>query len=402
MKKIILLSLLLSALHSTPQTKPGTFIINGTIMGKNSGHIKLAYTGDDGKPKKDSAIVKDGNFVFKGTLSSPAMAFLMGDMQSRGDDDPNSTSFFLEPAVISISVKVNDFKKAVIQGSESQHELAEQEKMLEPVLQQMQLLNEAYNRDNNAYIQARNNKAPDAVLDSMKEKLADLHNQFDPYQQQIAALNYSFFESHPRSYVTAYNLRYYTSSLPLDTLQMYYNNLGPVVQQSNSARAIAKEIEQLRSGSPGSMAKDFVAKDINKNDLALSAFKGKYVLLDFWASWCVPCRHSSPHLLELYKQYHDRGFDIIGIADDDNKPDEWKKAVAKDNVGVWHHVLRGLDWKKFENGEDNPADISNKFGVHSLPTKILIDKNGVIIGRYDKGTDEEVAAMDKKIAEALK
>ena len=141
---------------------------------------------------------------------------------------------------------------------------------------------------------------------------------------------------------------------------------------------------------------------LKKIKLVLSAFRGNCVLLDFWASWCVPCRNSSPHLLELYRQYHDKGFDIIGIADDDNKPDEWKKAVAKDNVGVWHHILRGIDRKKIQNGEDNPNDISETFGVHSLPTKILIDKDGKIIGRYDKGTDEELAAMDKKIAEVMK
>jgi hypothetical protein len=78
-----------------------------------------------------------------------------------------------------------------------------------------------------------------------------------------------------------------------------------------------------------------------------------------------------------------------------------KQAVAEDHIGIWHHVLRGTDSKRIQYGVDMPGDLYNKFGILAVPTKILIDKNGVIIGRYDKATDEETTAMDKKIAEVL-
>jgi thiol-disulfide isomerase/thioredoxin len=129
--------------------------------------------------------------------------------------------------------------------------------------------------------------------------------------------------------------------------------------------------------------------------------KGKYVLIDFWASWCVPCRKSMPHVKELYDRYKDKGLEVIGVSDDDRDTAAWVKAVAKDGTGIWHNVLRGLDWDKLRKNEKNDKDISDKFGIHSLPTKILIDRNGMIIGRYDKGTEEEAAAMDKKMAEML-
>jgi len=166
-------------------------------------------------------------------------------------------------------------------------------------------------------------------------------------------------------------------------------------------KEIAKQMAELKAGSPGSVAADFTAKDINGNTLTLSTFKGKYILIDFWASWCVPCRRSMPHVKELYAEYKDKGLEVIGVSDDDNDSSAWKKAVATDGTGVWHNVLRGLDWAKLRKGEKSEHDISDKFGIHSLPTKILIDRDGVIIGRYDKGTEEEAAAMDKKLAEAM-
>jgi thiol-disulfide isomerase/thioredoxin len=189
--------------------------------------------------------------------------------------------------------------------------------------------------------------------------------------------------------------------MPLDSLQMYYHRMNASLQQSTYGKELAKEIEKIRAGSPGSIAANFTTADINGQPVTLSDFKGKYVILDFWASWCVPCRKSNPHMIELYKKYHDKGLEIIGIADDDNNHGAWKKAVEKDGVGVWYNVLRGFDLKKMSSGEKNEKDISEKFGIHSLPTKILIDRKGVIIGRYDQGTDEEEKAMDAKLKKAF-
>ncbi|HEY8970280.1 MAG TPA: redoxin domain-containing protein, partial [Puia sp.] len=160
-------------------------------------------------------------------------------------------------------------------------------------------------------------------------------------------------------------------------------------------------IEKLAAGWPGSMAKDFTAKELGGGTLSLSSLKGKYVLIDFWASWCVPCRKSMPHVKELYAEYKDKGLEVIGVSDDDRDSTAWKKALAKDGTGIWHNVLRGLDMEKIQRGEKNDKDISEKFGIHSLPTKILIDRDGRIIGRYDKGTDEEAAELDRKLAEVL-
>ena len=145
------------------------------------------------------------------------------------------------------------------------------------------------------------------------------------------------------------------------------------------------------------MAKDFKTTDINGKELTLSMFQGKYVLLDFWASWCVPCRKGNPHLKELYALYHDKGFEIIGISDDDRDHDAWKNAVSHDGL-PWKHILRGL---QFINGQyDRSKDISDGFGIHSLPTALLIDASGKIIGRYGEGLDDR-KKLDEQLAKAF-
>jgi len=108
-----------------------------------------------------------------------------------------------------------------------------------------------------------------------------------------------------------------------------------------------------------------------------------------------------PHVKDLYARYKDKGLEVIGVSDDDRDSTAWKKAVEKDGTGIWHNVLRGLDWDKIRKHEKNERDISEKFGIHSLPTKILIDKEGKIIGRYDKGSEEEAEQLDRLLAQVL-
>jgi len=112
----------------------------------------------------------------------------------------------------------------------------------------------------------------------------------------------------------------------------------------------------------------------------------------------VPCRKGNPHLIALYNRYKESGLEIIGVANDDNAVDAWKRAVVQDKIGIWRHILSGYDRKASE--QEKSEYINVRYGIHTLPTKILIDKNGIIIGRYGGGGEDD-AAMEKKLAEVF-
>lgn len=399
MKKIIAAAgFCIAAVTGFSQTA-NTFTLNGKITGMETGKLRMTYY--NGKLVHDSAEIKNGIFSFKGAVTGPVEAYFSGNTKSNSMDDPDYTSFFIEPGNITISLTEGNFKNAVITGSKTQDEAKVLSDSLEPLRKTIQPLQDEFTRLNNIYIQAKKDKRPEKELDSLHEVANAAREKIGDFQPQQQAITYRFFAAYPSSYVTVTNLRNYISSLPLDSIKMFFNRMNSQVQHSVYGQQIAKEIEQMQAGSPGSTATNFTADDITGKPLSLTDFKGKYVLVDFWASWCIPCRHSNPHLKELYAKYHDKGFDIIGVSDDDGNDTAWRKAVAHDGIDIWHHVLRGMDIKKIQKGEANDKDISDKYGIHSLPTKILIDKDGVIVGRYDKGTEEEQAEMDKKIAEAM-
>ncbi|HZW69457.1 MAG TPA: TlpA disulfide reductase family protein, partial [Hanamia sp.] len=221
----------------------------------------------------------------------------------------------------------------------------------------------------------------------------------DPYYKQLEDIDNGFMDKNPSSYVTASILRYRISDMPLQEGENRYNGLTENVKASSLGKQIKETLDGLRKGSPGAKAYVFSSTELKGEPLSLSDYKGKYVLVDFWASWCVPCRAGNPHLLSLYSKYKNKGkgLEIIGVSDDDAHADAWKKAVEKDKIGVWKHVLRGL--KQLPGFKfDHSADISDRYGIHALPTKVLIDPNGMIIGRYGGGGEND-EAMDKKLSE---
>ena len=378
----------------TPNINDTTLLLTGKISGQKKGIIKLIYTDKNGKYILDSSAIKKGRFQFSGYIAEPTMIFLEGAVNTSDMNDPNFTSFFLDPADVRITLVFNDFKNAIITGSKTQDEQVAYNQSIAPVLKEMEPLSNEYEKAARDYRNAVKAKKDETITEELKNKAEEIRERFDPYTVQIRNIEYNFFSRHPQSYVTAFQLRFHAGYLPVDSLQYFYDKLGIKIQQSSSGKLIAKEIEQLRWGSPGSIAKDFTATDVQGHQLSLSDYKGKYVLLDFWASWCIPCRRGNPHLKELYAKYKNKGIEFIGIADDDQSEDKWKQAITKDGIGIWKHVLRGLKYKN--KIYDMSNDISEKFGIHSLPTKILIDPKGKIIGRYseDEGPLDE---MLKKI-----
>ncbi len=376
------------------------FSLSGTIQDPAPDRVKLYYTDSTGKSRRDSCLVTNGRFAFQGTVAGPALVYL-GAANASAYDDPHHISFFLEPGPMTVTIPGDDYKRAVITGSPVQDEYQSLQDMEQPVYAEMKPLEQTYSAAGEALRTAQKAGKDDRLIDTLRYRAAAIHDQFDPYFKRIRDIQIDFAAAHPKSYVTLMSMRMLAEEMPLDSVRLFYNRMGSALQQTEEGKAIAEDIRKLAAGSPGSSATDFTAKELNGGTFSLSALRGKYVLIDFWASWCVPCRKSMPHVRELYEQYKNNGLVVLGVSDDDRDSTAWKKAIAKDGTGIWHNVLRGLDWDKIRNHQPNDKDISEKFGIHSLPTKVLIDPQGMIVARYDQGTDEEAAAMDKKLADLL-
>lgn len=388
----------LKEILGSPEKDPaGPYSLKGQIKGAKDGWIYLYVMGSDEHPRKDSARIQGGSFLFKGEVPYPQQATL--SLPSAGNNRRESYfSVFLESSDILVEADAADLEKAVITGSATQKEYDDLQLRFVDIEKRAAPLRAEFEKANEVYVAAMRAKKSEKELDALHEKANAAREKLDPFSDERRVITLQYFRDYPQSYVTASNIRYYVSSLSLDSAEAMYARMGEKIQQTSYGKELDEEIQKLKSGSPGSMAKNFSGQDINGKPLSLTDLRGKYVLLDFWASWCVPCRKGNPHLLGLYAKYKSKGLEIVGVSDDDSNPAAWKAAVAKDKIGVWKHVLRGL--KRTPEGYDKSEDKSEWYGIHTLPTKILIDPQGKIIGRYTGGSEDD-AAMDRKLAEVF-
>ncbi|HEY9258737.1 TlpA disulfide reductase family protein [Chitinophaga sp.] len=393
--KLTIAALLLPLCAGAQQLRP--FTLTGQVKGLKDGYVYLSYTTGGRSSHTDSALAKNGEFEFKGKLPQPVSGSVYMD-RAADYATADICEVFLEPAVMHLQSDNGHFKGAKITGSHSQEEQEELNTSKAVWMEKLRPIYAAYNKGNNEYIAARKAKQPDAVLDSMKEQLTALKDQMGPIQEEMGKEDKKFIAAHPNSYVTANLLRFSIMMMSLKEGETAYQQMSPLLQKSYAGIDIKRTLDQLRKGSPGNPATPFSTTDINGQPIRLSDYKGKYVLLDFWASWCVPCRKGNPHLKELYATYQPKGLEIIGVASDDSSKDAWKKAVTQDGIGIWRQVLTGQEMDKVMKQLPNPKDIGENYGIQTLPTKVLIDPKGNIIGRYgaDGSNDEE---MNKKLKE---
>lgn len=397
MYKLCSLLLYLVLFSNIAAAQQKSFTLSGTIQGKTGAYIFLNYPQDAaGTNKKDSSLIVNGQFLFKGKFSGPAAEATLSLSRQGGISD-TSIRLFLVPGDLQLTLDYPNFKKrSVLKGSPVHLQAEALEKSKSFISAQQNLLLDAMRKAYRIYKEAVKAKKDEAIVDCLKEASDGMKLAMNPLQKQLIKMDLAFMDEHPTSFITAFMMRAHITYMSLKEAQERYNKLPEEIKNIYIGKTIRKGLDELARGSTGAKAFQFASTELRGGELKLSDYKGRYVLLDFWASWCVPCRKGNPHLLSLYAKYKDKGLEIIGIADNDGSPGAWKKAVEKDGIGVWKHVLRGL--KRSPNGGyDHSSSISDQYGTASLPTKILIDPQGMIIGRYaaDAETDE---ALDKKLA----
>ena len=185
----------------------------------------------------------------------------------------------------------------------------------------------------------------------------------EPYRKTLMDRQKEYMEKYPSTALTANLLRMETGRMSLEQLKGAYDKLDATARETSAGKEIAAEIATLERVMPGKPAPEIAKNDlVTGKPFALSSLKGKVVLLDFWASWCVPCRKSNPHVKALYDKYRKKGFDVVYVADNDDRPENALKAIEQDGIKKYHHVLRGLKIMKDANGKmmgfDKSEDVS--------------------------------------------
>ena len=336
--------------------------------------IVLGYKNSQGKDKSDTVKITNGTFKLQGETAFGNKSYLAlvpikkDSIKSRQQTD--FQFFYLEKGKY-IVVGTDSMKNARISGTQAQTDFLAYTIKMAPLSAHYQTLA-------NRYFKAK------AAKDTAE--ITRIQTEGRPLGVKMNSTLDAFIFSHPDSYV-ALDLVAGEKAAVIDpkVFDQYYKPLSKRVLSSFNGQKLIARYQKAMQLSIGKVL-DFTQTDNKGNEFKLSSLKGKYVLIDFWASWCAPCRAENPNLLNAYKTLNDKKFEIVGISLDETKA-AWIKAVAADGM-PWAQVS---DLKGFKN------DVAVRFGITAIPQNVLIDPQGVIIAKNLRGEDltEKLSAIIK-------
>jgi peroxiredoxin len=355
-----------------------TYSIKGSVENAKDNAIVLLSYRLDGKTVTDTTKIKDSTFEFSGKLTDPFDAILTLDGTDSSFQQPDHLSFYVEKGEIRLTIQ-DSIKNAVISNSKLNDEVKEWTEQTQSLQVAMKAINETYNAASNE-------------MKESEEFIATLSKASDSIYAIRKNLALQFIKQHPASFFTLSQLfRIYLGHSPdASEAENLFAMLSPDLKNTELGKNYAKEIENWKKTSIGAIALEFTQNDPDGKPVKLSDFRGKYLLIDFWASWCGPCRKENPNVVEAYNAYKDKNFTILGISLDDGTKkgrENWLKAIEQDGLS-WTHVS---DLKYWNN------EVARLYGIYSIPANFLLDPSGKIIDRNLRGK-----ALMEKLAEYIK
>jgi peroxiredoxin len=363
LKKLLLFGLIACSIISC--AKPDKFVINGEIKGKDSGKIQLMKFAEGKWVAEDSATIVKGKFTLTGKADLPELRFVaLGPREI-------VSQFFAENGTITLQAYKDSLDKTVIKGSKSNEEFKVYQQELMNLSKEAQGMQQRY-----MAAQSRGDK------DGMKKDSID----FQAMLQNLEVYAKNFIREHKKSTVSPLiAMMQFGQTIKANEIDTLVAFLDPAVRKSIYVDELKKMADKMRTTEVGSMAPDFTLPTPQGSTFTLSSTRGKYVMIDFWAAWCAPCRQENPNVVALYAKYKDKGFDVVGVSLDREK-EAWIKAIADDQL-VWNQVSELKFWQ---------SEIAQKYGVSAIPCTFLLDKEGKIIAKNLRGE-----GLAKKLEELL-
>ena len=352
MKKTLILLLFIPILGVT-QSKKKTdklpakgFLITGNVTGFADGTTVSFLNEQTNQPEKQTTI-ENGKFIVKGKIAEPGFKGLIFG------DQPPLVPMFIDNSSITITGDKNKIDQLEIKGSPSHILYTEYSNALKPY---------------------------DKII-------ASGESIDDNAAKEVEKISSDFVKMHHESYVAPLAvIRMYQMTKNGTKAEELYKQLSSEVQASGLGQFSNQQIQESKINPIGSTIKEFSQNDTTGKPVNISSFRGKYVLLDFWASWCRPCRMENPNVVAAYKKYHDQNFTVLGISLDQARP-AWLNAIQMDGL-LWSHVS---DLKGWNN------EVAALFQVRSIPQNLLIDPNGKIVAKDLRGD-----VLVSKLEELLK
>ena len=356
------------AITSCESIEPNSFIVKGKTDHTDGSSVYRVKSGPNGQPITiDSTKIVNGSFELKGSLDQIDINFLF--LEGINGNVP----IILEEGIIGTQIFKDSLDASTTDGTRSNETLAEYRLSTQVFAKSMRSLVQEINNANAL--------GDNILADDLKDEYKSIETKLNTYEKD-------FMNSNPDSYVASLILERLVTTKALSASQAkpIFNGFNPKIKESVSGKKIETFVNKPTNPTDiGEVAPLFEGLTPGGAVVSLESLKGKVTIIDFWASWCRPCRIENPNLVRLYKRMHDKGLEIVGVSLDKNKA-SWIKAIEDDGL-TWNHVSNLKYWRD---------PIALQYGVRSIPAAFVLNKEGVIVAKNLRG-----AQLDAKIEELL-